>query len=237
MDGCNNNSRDAEEAHSREGVAQPLSKRSAMSPATTQRAPRVDWAAGDDASAAAGALCPTLQGRKQTLRTRIPRLFTTCRLRGVIIIALIGCREDQIHPTQVERSQSVSRSVGGRPAHIRGAEQAFADLAAAARSSAGYYFDHDARLVLQVRDSADFSAARAAASQLLARSAIATDRLWKGAVAVRQAKYTFYELASWRDSVFEHVLGQFGGVTSLDMNEEENRVVIGLDPALENTLR
>jgi hypothetical protein len=170
-------------------------------------------------------------------RMEILRNSAVRSLSVIASIAVIGCNQDQEPPTQVKPSQAASRSAGVRPAHIRVSEQSFGDLASRAPSSAGFYFDHNATLVLQVRDSTDFAAARGAVSSLVGDGAIGADTRWHGAIAVRQSKFTFYQLASWRDSVFEHILGQFRGVTSLDMNEELNRVVIGLDPLLQKNLR
>ena len=46
----------------------------------------------------------------------------------------------------------------------------------------------------------------------------------------RIAKYSFTELAEWRDLLFDQVLGMNNAVM-LDVNERRNRVVLGITAA------
>lgn len=124
-----------------------------------------------------------------------------------------------------------------RPKNIREGERLFFQLAASARSSAGFYFDSAGTLIVQVRDSSDFNAARGIAQALISSGAVRLGRRGAGGVSIHQATFTIDELVNWRDSVFAKVVGQFRGITSLDMDERRNRVVIGLLPAVSSVLR
>jgi hypothetical protein len=112
----------------------------------------------------------------------------------------------------------------------------FARISEMAPSFAGYYFDETGTLILQVRDSADFGLARAGASQMVTKRTLAVDARWRGNITIRPAKYTFYQLASWRDVVF-NAWGRYNDIVSLDMDEVQNRVVIGIEPARLEALR
>jgi hypothetical protein len=153
------------------------------------------------------------------------------------IAGLAACHDDKEVLTQPRSPGVANRSVGAKPSAIRRGEAEFAELSASAPSAAGYYFDSTGALVVQVRDSMDHGAARGVVARLLATRAISTDRHFRGTIVIRPAQYTFYQLASWRDSIFGHILGSVRGVNSLDMNEQQNRVIVGLDPSAENSLR
>ena len=164
------------------------------------------------------------------------RLMSFVLISGAVVI-LGACEDRDTTTTEVRPRPRASRSVGKRPASIRRAEAPFATLSSSAPSAAGFFFDETGTLVVRVRDSADFLAANASVAQLVAARAIGTDYRWKGQVKVQPADFTFYELAGWRDSVFEHVLGRFRELKSLDLNEKENRVVVGVEPGALDAMR
>ncbi len=115
-----------------------------------------------------------------------------------------------------------------RPATVRPEEQAFADLADRVPSSAGFYVDQAGRLTVWVHDTSEAAQARSVVSGVLA-SRFPTQRPAVQTVT-RRADYTFWQLAAFRDKVFDNVFGVEGLIT-LDLNEQTNRVVIGIDRA------
>lgn len=166
---------------------------------------------------------------------RICRHFTCV----VSIASIVACTD--LTPSPVSPPASTTQSTAqldttlGLPQAIRPEERLFAELATEAPSSAGFYYDSAGALVLQVRDLVDDAAARRKAQQFattrqLVRSGGGRDNR---TVRIRRARFTFRQLAEWRDLAFDHVLGQIAGVYALDLNEAQNRVVFGVDQASE----
>jgi hypothetical protein len=157
-------------------------------------------------------------------------------LTGVFVIAG-ACQQDKLEPTNSLRPR-LAATIGTRlwPTKVRPEEQAFADLAAKSPSSAGFHFDSTGTMVVHVRDPAEDGAARGAAVALLASGQLRSAKSRPLAVSVMRAAYTFGELAVWRDVIFDNLLS-VPGVTALDLDEEINRVVVGLDPTNSATLR
>ncbi len=115
-------------------------------------------------------------------------------------------------------------------AHVRPEEQAFADLARKAPSSAGFYYDGTGDVVVLVHDAAQDATATEAMRGFAASHPNQEPGLAKRShgVKVARAQYTFWQLAAWRDIAFDHVLGQMDGVVSLDLDEVRNRVTLGV---------
>lgn len=162
------------------------------------------------------------------------------RSRSAVLCAAVaalfsGCQE-QANPTQPQTARSsavVARYLGP----VRPGEASFAQLAEKAPSSAGFYFNQAHDLVVVVRDPSDASAATTALQSMVAARQISLRHGTAPNVVVQHGKYTFAELATWRDALSDALLGQVNGVTSIDLNEQSNRVVVGLDPAVANAAR
>jgi hypothetical protein len=107
---------------------------------------------------------------------------------------------------------------------MREEEAELHQLAAEVPGFGGYYFNENGETVAFVTDLARADQARAAVQALLARNPAAPRG---GRVLVRQGRYTFPELAAWRDRITGPVL-DLEGVQSIDANEGRNRVVIGI---------
>jgi hypothetical protein len=154
-------------------------------------------------------------------------------ITAVSLIVLSSCREDD--GTTVTRpfasSSKPNRSVGAKPKSIRSLEAEFAELSETAPSAAGFYIDDASNLVIQIRDSADDGAASAKVQEFLARGVIRRGLHFRGAVRKHRADYTFYQLATWRDSIFDNLLTSNRDITGLDMDERANRVSVGVRPA------
>lgn len=95
---------------------------------------------------------------------------------------------------------------------------------------AGYYFDADERLVIRLVDPSMRDSARERALDALVRSGreLLTRSGSPLTVLFAEARYSFGELAGWRDSLYQHAFTRMQGVVSLDLNEAENRVVVGV---------
>ena len=115
------------------------------------------------------------------------------------------------------------------PDSVRPEEQAFADLAEAAPSSAGFEFDSTGNLVVHVRDDADVAPARSRTAAFLVTGRVRGGRARPATVMVVPAQYSFGELAVWRDRLLVGLLGVAPHVNALDLDERANRVVVGLD--------
>lgn len=116
-------------------------------------------------------------------------------------------------------------------------ESAFAQIAERSPSSAGFFIDDAGHLIVTVRDVVDDNSARVGASELIATGRISDARVSTGSIQIRRGQFTFRDLAHWRDLVYDQVLGKVQGVLSLDMNEKDNRVTIGLMPSFSPSLR
>lgn len=156
---------------------------------------------------------------------------TTATLTAVGLLSVFACQRDD---TPVSRrsplAAAMARAGHAWPDSVRSEEQAFADLAEAAPSSAGLEFDADGRLLVHVRDPSDDAAAIARALAFVAQGRIRSGRVGLPSVAVVRAEYTFGELATWRDIIFAR-LGDIPNATYLDLNEQSNRVLLGIDPS------
>ncbi|MBL0939597.1 MAG: hypothetical protein IBJ03_11920 [Gemmatimonadaceae bacterium] len=115
------------------------------------------------------------------------------------------------------------------PEKIPTGEVGFAALARLVPSSAGYYLDETGSMVIRVRDRDEFEAARSAYSTAVSMEQRSYAR---GGVRIVTADYSYGYLAKQREAVFENLFGSVRGVTSLDLNEARNRVVIGIDKSM-----
>lgn len=116
---------------------------------------------------------------------------------------------------------------GGRQIEIRPEEAAFAELALAVPATAGFYLNADGKLVVVVRDEEADETATAQIRGIVNRR-LTDGRVRSAELLVQRGEYTFFELAAWRDAVFDNVLGRVEGVVSLDLKESANRVSIGV---------
>lgn len=144
------------------------------------------------------------------------------------IVLLGGCDRDQPTEQSGPRTQPTA-SQAAAPANVRPSEQAFADLAKSVHSSAGFYYDRSGALNIVVADSSDDSRAGTALDGLVTAQRV---KLARGArIAIHRGRFSFATLAQTRDWLFDNVLGRVDGAISLDLDEVNNRVAVGLDPA------
>lgn len=151
---------------------------------------------------------------------------------------LLSCRDSDVAGVDVPRVTSRLLSTGagndlGVPQNARAEEAILARLSEASPSAAGMFFDSTGALVVRVRDAHDDAAAKGMARALLASGVILGPgaRRHVGNVRVERAKYTYRQLSEWRDVVFDTFFGRDLRITSLDLDERANRVVIGVSAA------
>lgn len=161
-------------------------------------------------------------------------LDTARHLALLLILAGLGaCGDRAMEPSAglpQPRTQAVllDRS-DDVPDHVPSGEADFAALARAVPSSAGYYLDEAGNMIIRVRDREAFDAAQAAYAQVVS----AEHRSYaRAGIRVIGADYSYGYLAKLREAVFETVFSSVPGVTTLDMNEKRNRVVIGIDRSM-----
>lgn len=133
---------------------------------------------------------------------------------------------------------------------FQGIEQSFAALSDSIPGFAGYYYDRSGTLVIRVADaSASLNSRVTGATKPLApvpestgQSATAqVRRVFEAlrrplkATRVTPAPFAFVELARWRDAIMHNLPD---GVYSVDLDEEHNRVRIGVaEPGIESKVR
>lgn len=149
-------------------------------------------------------------------------------------MALSACYDEQPLAAKLAGPPTIEAAHGAvavQPRSVRPDEALYAELGRGAASAAGFYLDASGTLVVLVRDESDNARARTAMRSLLSRGMLPpslTKR--RPAITIQKAKYSFGELATWRDSLGDQ-LSHIPGVTSLDLDEVQNRVTIGVDPA------
>lgn len=146
----------------------------------------------------------------------------------------MGCHDDvqPTAPAPTERSEAVSSTLGPAFEHGRADEQIFVQVANDAPSFAGFYVERSGRLFVLVANDDDRGRARnAMIAHATGRHNGAPKQLAKQVAAgnfeIRKVKYSFRQLAAWRDLVYENVL-RMDGVVYDDMDELRNRVTIGI---------
>jgi hypothetical protein len=153
--------------------------------------------------------------------------YTKLSLLLLLLLLLPLAQSAQAQPADTAMIVKLGQSAN---LSIRPEEQAFADLALKAPSSAGFYHDGLGGVVVQVRDAAHDAVALDYMHRLDASHSLHGQNLAKRASRIRvgRAQYTFWQLAAWRDLAFDNVLGVMDGVVSLDLDEVRNRVTIGI---------
>jgi hypothetical protein len=113
------------------------------------------------------------------------------------------------------------------PRVVRPEESGMAAVNVSASSAAGFYFNEANELVVLVRDSADFALAESRVSALVANGTIRTPERRRPLIRVQKAQFSFGQLANARDLLGQR-LHEVDGVTSLDLDERANRVLVGV---------
>ena len=146
--------------------------------------------------------------------------------------ALLAACGDAPTESGVEPTKAVS-AASQLPAQaqdqLRPGEARFRALSRQFPEFGGFYFDDQGDIVVQLTNLSRGAAVRAALAPVVRTVAAERARAGGGQPAVRfnQAAFSFTELSGVRDRVFGSLF-ELDGVTMLDVNERENRVVVGL---------
>lgn len=157
-----------------------------------------------------------------------------CNLRVGVVVATTVCGasvactdanaptgdRDVTHPAALKAGQEMAAYPEERP---------FLDLSSSVPSHGGFYFDTLGNVIVLIKDLREAQAAKAILRSRFTRE-LSRSRLKnpQADVIARPAEYTFLELKRWRDQLNEGVFS-VPGVEWLDLDEVQNRVVVGLD--------
>ena len=167
------------------------------------------------------------------MRSPSPRLWLQSSLVLSLAITVACTPEPLSVPETATRVTSGVKSL--RPTAIRPEEQRFDDIARTAGGFGGYYVTPEGDVVAWVANASDDDAARGGVERLVPALREETRGRRLGAVRVRRAQYSFWELAQVRDFIFDHALGRVKGVHRLDLDEGNNRVSVSVEPRLAQT--
>lgn len=143
---------------------------------------------------------------------------------GIAVVGLlVGCTDDLTQPGVISPAQQSAAAIGD---HRFPAENVFVQLSAAVPSTAGFYFE-DGLLNVVVVEESEAGLAIAAVERLISTGIIQVPEGFAG-TAVAEGEYTYRELAKWRTAIFDGVMNRLNVVTSLDLDEVANRVLVGV---------
>lgn len=133
-------------------------------------------------------------------------------------------------PLPLERVQpaSGSLSVVGKPRAIRPDEMAFDDIAQRVPGFGGYFRSSAGELVLVSTRATEKPALLTEGAAAMSHLQRALPGLRLASVRVADGKFSFWQLAQVRDLLFERALGRVPGMHGLDLDEQANRVSVGV---------
>jgi len=137
---------------------------------------------------------------------------------------------DPLPPERVQPARG-SQSVVGQPPSIRSDEKPFDDIAQRVPGFGGYFRSSAGELVLVSTRATEKAALLTEGANVMAqlRRVLPESRLT--AVRIVDGKFSFWQLAQVRDLLFEQALGRVPGVQGLDLDEQANRVSVGVTQA------
>lgn len=147
------------------------------------------------------------------------------RLASGSLLALAAC-VDGPTPPALPPAESASQAKQVDPKDVPSGEALFAELTQSAPSSAGFFFDTQGRIVVNVVSPSDGPGAVAAVHRFLARGDIAVPNPGSVSVLWRPVTHTYAELSSVRALMFDSVFAE-QRVLSLDLDEVRNVAVVG----------
>jgi hypothetical protein len=161
--------------------------------------------------------------------------------RFVLVLAAAGLAacSDGPSPLETELGEiGPNRQVSGVSApltgriEVRPAEAEAVELAMRIPSLGGFFVDQNGTMVAFLTDLSQETAARVALEAVLERRRAEDPRRRStgASLAFRQGEYGFLQLAEWRDRVALPML-DISGVTLVDLDEERNRVTVGIEEA------
>lgn len=160
------------------------------------------------------------------------RSITAAVLGTALLAAACTDAEQQAGPTAPESSRSVA--LGAEPNSlkantVRPEEAEFFELVTEISGFGGYVFDGRGNLVAHVKEPKDNDKAKARLEPKLKEYKAKAKALKNanGKVVILEGRYSFPELAAWRDLLTDSLL-DVPGVIFTDADEAQNRVVVGV---------
>lgn len=159
-------------------------------------------------------------------RGRSRRAMASSSLAGLLLLA--GC-SDTLPPTGPSAPDPSASGAPLAQIYQRPHEARFQNLSREIPAFGGYFYDQNGDLVVYLTDPAQAAAARAAIAPLLAEKRLSAHQQPTAPdIVVREARYTFLQLAAWRDRMTDEVLS-LAGVVFTDLDEARNRLAVGLE--------
>ncbi len=218
------------EAVQTNGFGVQLKRLAATGPGSPRRSPRPERPAGSF-------ICIRSEWFRQLTDTMIKdETMSIVRRAGSVVVAfslLTACEAPPVAPVTPEASLQLQAS---ETYPVFPSERPFVELARQVPGFGGFFVEANGDLIAYLTDPAHEEALRPLLQPLL-QAAIANRGTAAGArIIVRPARYDFLQLRLWRDQLTDPVLST-PGVTFLDLDERENRVVIGIhDSAARSSL-
>jgi hypothetical protein len=159
------------------------------------------------------------------MQTKARSLFSASLLLG----SLLGCETPSLAPaaTTAENARGNLVAAVTTIRDMRADEAPFRDLALEYPGFAGIERDAAGKVVILGVDAAQFEAVRGRLESRLRSRAIISPAS-PSATGFRAVKFSFAQLAAWRDSLAPHLFA-LDGWLRLDLNESENRIDIDVD--------
>jgi hypothetical protein len=145
----------------------------------------------------------------------------------------MGCRDDAgvVQVPSVSEGPVSSQRPSSWQGYITAPEVGLARLSDRIPGFAGYYFDESDELVVRLTDLSRAEQARTAVAERMrfVLPEFASGLRDPGSLRVEPATFSFLDLAYWHH-VLTDELGRVEGVVWSDVDEVENRVVVGVEP-------
>ncbi len=170
-----------------------------------------------------------------------PRRYSAVLVGCTALFLLAACRDFLTTTATPEAARSDAKAEENasirRSRYYRPSEERFVQLAMADPAIAGFYFDQNGDVVIQVVSDTGLANAARLVSSLVSSDALKLPyRATMRRVTARKAEYTYQQLSDWRDAVTDSLLGKLG-VVSDDLDESRNRVTIEIRGTSEGEVR
>lgn len=163
------------------------------------------------------------------MRNNKCRLHSACRVIVIVGCGALACTPDRVQaPSTLSNLTSTNTALAAErvAARYRDGEAVLHEMAGRMPHFAGIYYSGDNELTVVLKRGLPQEGAADHARAVLLRSG-RRPRGSAWAIRITQAQYSFLELASWRDAVSDG-LQAIAGWRSLDLNEKENRIDVGV---------
>lgn len=141
-----------------------------------------------------------------------------------------GCRDYADVPTAAPGAQRSATSERKAAKATRSEEQEFFDIEYESPGFGGYFMGADGRLHVLSTSPGGAESAKVSVRRRFQEGKVALGRQVSDEVIVERVRYTFSEIAAWRDIVYSNTVnGKLSFVRGLDADEARNRVLVEYD--------